>query len=160
MKVLKWVDLHLEEAILTICLLGLTCLVSLNALLRYVFNSSLTWSDEVCKYCLIYSGFISIGWWIRRNKGISVDALIQILPGSVKKILGIIVQIIVLLFFLLCFKGSVNVMNSMAESGQVSGTLQISMTYVYMAPVLGFGLAVIRCIQMFILYFTKKGEIE
>lgn len=162
MNVLKWLDRHLEEALLSIFLLTLILLTSANVILRYIFNSGLTWSDEICKYCLIFSGFISISYWIRNKSGICVDALVQVLPKGVQKILGILTQLIVLLFFIWMFRGSINVLRSIAKSGQVSGTLQISMVYIYMAPVIGFGLAVFRVVQVMVLDLmsTKKGGVE
>ena len=63
MGIIRWLDRHLEEVLLSIFLIILITLTSVNVVLRYIFNSGLTWSDEVCKYCLIFSGFISIGYW-------------------------------------------------------------------------------------------------
>ncbi len=148
MKMLKWLGKHVEEALLSVFLLTLIVLTSANVILRYIFNSGLTWSDEISKYCLIFSGFTSISYWIRNKSGISVDALVQIMPEKVQKGLRIFAQVIVFLFFAWMFKGSISVLQSVAKSGQVSGTLQISMVYIYMAPVLGFGLAVIRVVQV------------
>ncbi len=155
MKVLKWIDKHMEEAFLSVFLLTLIVLTSANVILRYVFNSGLTWSDEICKYCLIFSGFISIGYWVRNKNGICVDALVQVLPEGIRKGLNIITQILVLCFFIWMFRSSVNVIKSVAKSGQVSGTLQISMVYIYMAPVFGFGLAVLRMVQVIVLDLMK-----
>lgn len=159
MNVIKWLDRHLEEALLSVFLIVLIVLTSANVILRYVFNSGLTWSDEICKYCLIFSGFTSISYWVRNKSGICVDALLQILPAPARKVLGIITQVIVLLFFVWMFKGSVNVIKSIAKSKQVSATLQISMVYIYLAPVIGFGLAAIRVIQVMVIDFmaAKKG---
>lgn len=159
MNVIKWLDRHLEEALLSVFLIVLIVLTSANVILRYVFNSGLTWSDEICKYCLIFSGFTSISYWVRNKSGICVDALLQILPAPARKVLGIITQVIVLLFFVWMFKCSVNVIKSIAKSKQVSATLQISMVYIYLAPVIGFGLAAIRVIQVMVIDFmaAKKG---
>ena len=157
MGIIRWLDRHLEEVLLSIFLIILITLTSVNVVLRYIFNSGLTWSDEVCKYCLIFSGFISIGYWVRRNSGICVDALVQTFSEPLRKVLGIIVQFIVLAFFLAMFKSSFHVLEGIKRSGQVSGTLQISMVYVYTAPVIGFGLAVIRTIQvLYLTIFSKE----
>jgi TRAP-type C4-dicarboxylate transport system permease small subunit len=160
MKVLKWLDLHLEEVILTLCLCVLTTLTSTNVVLRYIFNTSLIWSDEICKDCLIYSCFFSIGWWIRRKNGICVDALVQIFHVKVKFFLSCIVQLIIVGFLILAFKASVTVLRGIAASGQVSGTLQISMVYVYITPVAGFGLALFRSVQVLILGLKKDREVK
>ena len=156
MKVFKWLDRHVEEMVLSICLLTLIILTSANVVLRYVFNSGLTWSDEICKYCLIFSGFISISYWIRHKSGICVDALVQVAPGPVKMVFNILAQLIVLGFFLLMFKGAISCWLAIKKSGQVSGTLQIPMTYVYLAPIIGFGLALFRQVQNLVLGFLEK----
>ena len=162
MKVLRWLDHHVEELFLSVFLLTLIILTSANVVLRYVFNSGLTWSDEICKYCLIFSGFISISCWIRHKSGICVDALAQVVPGPVKMIFQVLVQLIVLAFFLLMFKGAISCWLAIKKSGQVSGTLQIPMTYVNMAPIIGFGLALLREVQNLVLGFVqrKKGGNE
>ncbi|MDR3258784.1 MAG: TRAP transporter small permease [Fusobacteriaceae bacterium] len=158
MVFLKWLDEHFEETALSIFLIVLVILTSINVILRYVFNSGLTWNDEICKYCLIFSGFISIGYWIRHKNGICVDTLVQILPSKYRKILLFMTQLVVLIFFCILFFYSVNVLKSVAKSKQISGTLQISMVYVYMAPVIGFALAVIRIFQVLILgYFVAES---
>jgi TRAP-type C4-dicarboxylate transport system permease small subunit len=156
MKALKWLDLHFEEVILAICLCVLTILTSVNVVLRYIFNTSLTWSDEICKDCLIYSCFFSIGWWIRRKNGIAVDALVQLFPLKVKSVLAWVVQFILIGFLVLAFRASVTVLRGVAASGQVSGTLQISMVYVYVTPAAGFGLALFRAIQVLVLEVKKN----
>ena len=49
MKAVKWLDKHLEEVILVL-LLSLIVLVMLyQIVMRYVFNDSLTWSEEFCR---------------------------------------------------------------------------------------------------------------
>ncbi|MDR1278680.1 MAG: TRAP transporter small permease [Treponema sp.] len=155
MKVLKWLDLYLEEAILLICVCVLTTLTSANVVLRYIFNTSLTWSDEICKVCLIYSCFFSIGWWVRRKNGLALDALVQLFSPKVKSILAWVVQFILIGFLILAFRASIAVLRGVAASGQVSGTLQISMVYVYITPVAGFGLAIFRSLQVLVLELRK-----
>jgi TRAP-type C4-dicarboxylate transport system permease small subunit len=147
MKILKWLDEHVEEAILTVALLILVTLTSVNVILRYVFNSGLVWSDEICKYCLIYSGFFSIGYWVKHGTGIKVDALVQILPKSVQKVLYVVTQGIMLVFFCIATKAAFSQMMKIKATNQVSGTLQISMVWVYIAPTLGFAWAVFRILQ-------------
>ena len=93
MKALKWVDLHLEELCLTVLLLVLTCLVTVNVVLRYILGSGLTWSEAICRYCLVYSTFFTIAHWIRRGSGIAVDFVVQLVPKSVANIFNWIVRI-------------------------------------------------------------------
>ena len=103
MKVLKWLDLHFEEACLTVFLIALTVLVTMNVVLRYIFGTGLTWSEAICRYCLVYSTFLTIAHWVRRNSGICVDFILQIVPKQVAAVLKWIVKVLQIVFFFLLF---------------------------------------------------------
>ena len=59
MKVLKWLDNNLEQAILLILLCGMTLVMGAQIIARYAFSASLSWSEEITRYMFIISGFIS-----------------------------------------------------------------------------------------------------
>ncbi len=160
MKVLKWLDMHVEEVFLTILLLVLTVLVTANVVLRYIWGTGLTWSEAVCRYCLVYSTFFTIGHWVRRNNGICVDFVLQVIPKSAAGILRWIVKILQIAFFFVLFKASISVLQATYASGTVDGTMGFNMAYIYLACCIGFADALIRSIQVFILDLPvmKKKE--
>lgn len=158
MKILKWIDLHIEEVFLTIFLILLTCLIMANVILRYVFGSGLNWAEAVCRYCLVYSCFFSIAHWVRRSSGICVDALVNILPTNVQDILDWIVRLVMVLFFGALLAASVKVMQDVALSGMIDGTMGFSMRYIYFACCIGFFDAFVRSIQVVILKLTDRKE--
>ncbi len=156
MKLLKWLDAHLEEYIAGIGLVILTCLIFGNAVARYCFNSSAAWVDEISRDVMIVTGWVSMAWWIRRNNGISVDAFVSAMPVKVRKILQVFSLIVTTAFVLICFFGSFGVVASTASSSQYSGTLRVPMQYYFCIIVFGMGLALLRCIQRW--YFLFKGK--
>lgn len=157
MKALKWIDLHFEEFLLTVILIILSCLITVNVVLRYILGTGLAWSDAVCRYCLVYSTFLTIGHWVRRENGISVDFIVQIVPPVVSRAFAWIVRIFQLIFFALLFSASIRVFKSTYASGTVDGTMGFNMAYIYLACVIGFADALIRSIQVIILNLTKKS---
>ena len=46
-RVLRWLERHAEEAIAGACLCTLTTLMFVQVVMRYVFRSPLSWSDEL-----------------------------------------------------------------------------------------------------------------
>ena len=156
MKVLKWLDLHFEELFLTIILIILTCLITMNVILRYVLGTGIAWSEAICRYCLVYSTFFTIGHWIRRENGISVDFVVQIVPQAVRTAFAWIVRVLQVAFFALLFKASITVLKSAFASGTVDGTLGFNMAYIYLACVIGFADALFRSIQVIVL--NLKGH--
>ena len=57
-------------------------LVSLfvNVVLRYGFNYSLAWSEELIRHVIIYTTFIGCGVAIKERKMIRIDASVQLMP--------------------------------------------------------------------------------
>ncbi len=161
MKVLKWLDLHFEEFCLTVLLIILTVLITANVIFRYILGSGITWSEAVCRYCLVYSTFFTIGHWVRRSSGISVDFILQIVPKNVAVIMSWIVRVLQVIFFALLLKASISVLQATYQSGTVDGTMGFNMAYIYFACVIGFTNAFIRSIQVIILNlppFVKKEQ--
>ena len=151
MIVLKWLDEHFEEFVIVVCLIILSILTSLNVVLRYVFNSSLIWSEEACKLSLIISGFLSIGYCVKHGLMIKVDALVQVLNRRSQQLLQAITTVILLAFFCVASIAAFNVVKGTCLSGQVSAALRIPVFIIYLIPAFGFVLAVVRLIQRMIL---------
>ena len=86
MAVLKWIDQHFEEAILAILLVIMSLLTGAQVFMRYVLNNSLTWSEELNRFCYIWSGFISVGYCIRKRIEIRIDMIVNALPHTLHEI--------------------------------------------------------------------------
>lgn len=158
MKAIRWMDLHIEEFLLAVLLIIFTVLISANVVLRYLFNGGITWSEAICRYCLVYSTFITIGHWVRRESGICVDFIAQIVPKAVSQLFKWIVRVLQLFFFGFLFIVSVKVLKGTYASGTVDGTLGFNMAYIYFACVLGFFNALVRSIQVIVLNLKKKED--
>ena len=82
MKVLKWLDNNLEQAILLILLCGMTIVMGGQIIARYAFSASLSWSEEITRYMFIISGFISASYCIKNGLSVKIDQLVGMLPGK------------------------------------------------------------------------------
>ena len=160
MRLLKWLDKHLEHVILAALLMILTALSFFNVVLRYAFRSGISWSDELCRYCLILSGFFSIPCWIRYQTGIKVDAVTALLPKRAKGNLTLITNVIMIAFLGFMCRGTWLTIRDAASVGQKSPALQMPMVYLYDAVMVAFVLAIIRYLQVTALQITGKIEIQ
>lgn len=151
MKILKWLDKHFEHVILAVLLMILTVLSFGNVVMRYALKSGMSWSDEVCKYALVLSGFFSIPCWIRYNTGIKVDALTELLPETVKKVLLYATDLIMIVLLGTMAKGSAELVKTCMSVNQKSPALQIPMAYLYGMITAAFILSIFRYIQMMVL---------
>ena len=57
-KVISWLDYNLEEVILLVLLGIISVTMMLQIIMRYLFSSPLSWVEELCRYCFVYSGMI------------------------------------------------------------------------------------------------------
>ena len=56
MKVVKWLDEHMEEFLLVILLVVIACVSLLQVIIRKIpWIPSLTWAEEFCRFCWIWS---------------------------------------------------------------------------------------------------------
>ncbi|MEJ8572648.1 TRAP transporter small permease [Microbaculum marinum] len=68
---------------------------------RYVFNASLIWAEEICRYILVWITFLFIGLAFQRGELVTVDILTIKLSAKAQFILKSIVSIPVLAFLVL-----------------------------------------------------------
>jgi C4-dicarboxylate transporter DctQ subunit len=162
---LKKLDEHLEEYLLGILLLLLTTVMFTQVVMRYVFGSSLSWVEEFCRYIFIYTTFLTIGYCIKRGSMLRVDLLLQYLPKIGRLLLDLIIQMISLMLFSVLFYYSFKLVAVIASSNQLSPAMQIPFAAIYFSTIIGFGLAVFRCVQRIVMLITelnnerrKRGE--
>lgn len=147
MKVLKWLDEHLEESLLVFFLVLISCVMLLQIIMRYVFNSSLTWPEEFCRYCYVWTAFFSLGYTIRQGNMLRVGVVMDLLPQALRKVIAITVNAVCLVFFAVFFYHSIGVVQSIKKMNQTSSAMGWPMYQVYLCTVFGFGLATLRTIQ-------------
>ncbi|MCF6096316.1 TRAP transporter small permease [Thermovorax subterraneus] len=147
MKIIKWLDDHFEEYVLSILLALIACVMMLQVIMRYVFNSSLSWAEELSRYAFVWSAFLSIGYTIKEKTILKVDTFIGILPKTLKKIARILVVCVNIAFFVFLFINSVPVVEKIMLSKQISPAMGIPMYAIYSATVVGFLLAAARSLQ-------------
>ncbi|WP_308215409.1 TRAP transporter small permease subunit [Sinobaca sp. H24] len=67
MKVLRYLDEHLEEVLLVIFTLTMVIVIGLQVFMRFVLSSSLGWSEELARYCFIWLVYIGISYGVKNN---------------------------------------------------------------------------------------------
>lgn len=144
---LKWLNDYLEESILVFLLVIMTCIMGVQIVSRYLFQNSLTWSEELVRYMFVWSAFLGVPFCIKHGLSIKVDQFRNMFPVAIQKVLIFLDKIIILALFgyLLYYSGNV-VLESFMK-GQTSPAMQIPMWIVQLAfPVSAF-LSVWRSIQ-------------
>lgn len=112
---------------------------------RYVMHNPFQWTEEVCRYTLIWLGFIAINMAIWRDEHIKFNFLVNRLSGMLAKIVFITGYLLIAVYlFVILIKGYSMTMNTMMTAQSMS----ISMKWFYMAVPIS---ALLSITQVFLL---------
>ena len=157
---LKALDDYLEEAILLILLVLMTCIMGIQIVSRYVFQNSLTWSEELVRYMFVWSAFLGVPFCIKHGLSIKVDQFRNLFPVPLQRILMYIDKIIIFLLFLVLFIYSFKVVRATYLSGQTSPAMQLPMWTVQISVTVSSLLSMIRSIQNLLNLVRGKIKLE
>uniref|UniRef100_UPI003A8F476A TRAP transporter small permease n=1 Tax=Enterocloster clostridioformis TaxID=1531 RepID=UPI003A8F476A len=161
MKVVKWLDEHMEEFLLVILLVVIACVSLLQVIIRKIpWIPSLTWAEEFCRFCWIWSVFLSRPYTIRMGNMLRVGVLLDMLPNAVRKTVNILVDIVTTACMGLLAYHSVAVVGGIQASGEASPAMLWPMWIVYSVMLIGFVLAVLRGLQQMYIHVTHFNEKE
>jgi C4-dicarboxylate transporter DctQ subunit len=156
-NVLKWVNEHFEEAIMVILLAAISCVMMAQIIARSFFTS-MPWPEEFCRYCYIWTVFLSLGYTIRKKNMLKVGILMDLLPVKLRKSIEIVVNFSMLAIFAILFRYAIVYTGKVKVSGQISPAMHLPMWIMYMSTVVGFALAVIRMIQEIVLNIKNYNK--
>lgn len=137
---------QLEEKLLCASLVFTTLVIFLQIIMRSIFNSSITWSEELTRYIFIWQIWLGVSIAERDNEHIYLEIVNSIVKSNrAKSAVRILAALIMIAFnIFLVVKGG-ELVGQMMERGNVSGAMRIPMYYVYLSlPVASF----ILCLRM------------
>ncbi len=153
MKVIKWLDQYLEEVLLTLMLIVISVVMIAQVISRYVFNASFSWSDELARYMLVWSCFLSVSYCVKRRISIKIEQLQNALPKKAIPWMRLVRHTIVFIFCVIMIPYAWTYLQQTIASGATSAAMQIPMSWIQSAPLVGFILLTIRVAQAWIREF-------
>ncbi|MBC7147600.1 MAG: TRAP transporter small permease [Thioclava marina] len=147
----KLIDEHFEEAIIVVLVSAMSLLVGVQIFMRYVMSASLSWSEELARYLFIWATYLGVAFAVRRDAHIRVSMLVSILPPGLALAIRILTHLIFAGFAAFVMYEGWLMVERTFRFGQTSASLGIPMGYVYLAPVTGFALTLLRLAQAAVL---------
>lgn len=147
MKLLKLLNKNLERYLMLILLLGMTLVLGIQIVFRFVINDPLTWSEELARFMFIWSTFLSIGFCLKEGISLKIDTLISIFPKKVQAMIYMVGDIVMAVFFIYLLPASWEFAYTSVLSGQTSAACHIPMYFIQISLMVGFALAAFRSIQ-------------
>lgn len=134
----KWVD-RIVSWICIVLTFVMFISVTYQVLGRYVTKSSIAWTEETSRYCMIWLAFLGSSNLIRTWDNSSVTFLKDKLPPTGQKIADILIILIMLAFMITIFVISVQQVPKFSLK-EVSPALRISMFIPKSSVLFGSGL--------------------
>ncbi len=155
----KVIDLFFKllEFLVVACLVAMVIMVFGNVVLRYAFNSGITISDEMSRYCFIWLTYIGAMVAMREKGHLGVDTLVRHLPLGGKKLCFFLSEIMMLICNLIFLKGT-REMHELQVTN-VSPVVGISMIWIYgIGYVVSLVMSVINLDMLYKLFTNQLSE--
>jgi len=162
MRAVKWLDEHFEEAILGVLLV----LISLVSLMQVIIRNipwipALTWAEEFCRFCWIWSVFLSLPYTVKKSCMLRVSVLRNRLSSKSKLRWEIAVDAVNALCMLSLGTCSVPVIGRIMVSCESSPAMEWPMWCVYIVMALGFFGGSVRAAQHLLRHVSQlKGGVD
>lgn len=126
------------EAVTVGVLAGYVAILVVQVVLRYAFNSSLVWSDEIIRFGLVWNVMLGAALVSLRDGHIRVDIFENLLPHGARRATQLLIHLVSLAFLLLLlFFGWRFAVRGAVQSAPVT---DVSMAYAYSAIAVGAAL--------------------
>lgn len=96
----------IEETLIALLLGVMTIVTFANVVARYAFNSNILWALELTVFLFGWLVLLGASYAVKKNVHLGVDAVIVLLPKSVRRTLGLISVTLCIIFTALLLKGS------------------------------------------------------
>ena len=160
-SLLKFLDDGIELYMGYIMLIVMVVLAAAQVFSRHVLQSSLTWTEELCRYLYMWMCLITTSYATKENgqMRLGVMELIFSKKAKVVDVFNQIGNLIWLAFSLFMVFIGMSLVSRSMMSGETSPALGFPKYIVYIAEPLGFGLMAVRIIQIMLrrLMQLKKG---
>ncbi|MEO7547611.1 MAG: TRAP transporter small permease [Ramlibacter sp.] len=127
----KAIDIFFKllELLVVACLVAMVIMVFGNVVLRYGFNSGITVSEEMSRYCFIWLTYIGAMVAMREGGHLGVDTLVKRLPLAGKKFCVLVSECLMLFCNVLFLMGTYEMHNLQVTN--ISPVVGISMIWIY-----------------------------
>lgn len=135
---------RITEGILVIVLAGMAVVVFLQVIFRYVLNLPLFWTEELARYCLVWSSLLGSAVAVKRGQHIAVTIFMERLPPALRRWLTMVALISVAAILAIILWGGLQLVA--ITGAQISPALRVSMSVPYLAVPVGAALMLLHTI--------------
>ena len=147
----------LEKILLAASSAAMVVIIVYQVILRYCFNASNSWSEELARYLFIYDVMLAASIAIRKKSHLQVDFLINLLKPKQKAAFTSVATVLGIVFLGFLFSYSLTLCT--AAGANISPGIKVSMAVPYASMPIGVVLMILTSIEVVLknLAFLYKG---
>ena len=105
-----------------------------NAILRYLFQSGIAWSDELNGFLLVWFGFLAAAYTMSTDSHLNITAIISFLPLPVQFFIKQAMGLIQIVMFVLYLEPLMKLLQRLP----ISNVMRVPLEYVYVILPISF----------------------
>ncbi|WP_198174416.1 TRAP transporter small permease [Mesorhizobium xinjiangense] len=146
MRTFERLFIEANKWVLILMLGAMAVVVFANVSLRYLTNFSITWSEEVARYLMIWVTFLGAGLALRYGNHVAIANVQEMAPTPMQRLLrGVIVFLLLAFFAIMVWMGY----DYMSRTRfQLTPATRIPFSYVYAAMPIGFVLLIVHLLLL------------
>ena len=149
-KILCKVLNNIEEALLTVIFVVMVVVCFLQVIARFILSISLSWSEALLCACLIWVACLAASVAFKRKSHLGVDFVTSLFPPKLKKAVSLMTYLICIVFHVIIIYTTVKLIGRQIHTGQIIVSLKVPIALATAAIPVGFGLSIIRIIQVIV----------
>lgn len=152
---LRWFDQHLEETIACVCIVSIACFVFLQVVLRYGFNTGLTWTEELSGFAMVWAVYMGAALAVRERFHVRILAGVAAMPRPIALPLVLLADMAWLGFNLFMIAVGLDYLEVLRERVSTSPALNIDMIWPESIVVIGYVLMTLRLAQIYVRWWRS-----
>ncbi|MBL3539201.1 TRAP transporter small permease [Aminivibrio sp.] len=138
---------RIEEVFLVGSLAFNVVLIFIQVVMRYVFQNSLSWSEELARYIFLWQTWVGASYAVRMRRHFRVEMIVDLMKGRLRKWYEFVVLLVWCAFALfIAWQGSV-LTTFLIKRWQVSAAMQIPIAWAYASVPAGCAMMAIRLVM-------------
>lgn len=141
---------------IVVVMLGAMVVVTTAQIVCRLTRNSLLWSEEVCRYLLVWATFLGASCVYKSGAHISITVVQNLFPPKTQRVIRIVVHVICILTF--CAVVYFGILYA-GKQHQLAPALRIPLKYMYYSVPIGFSLMILHAVDAIGQILKEKGGV-
>jgi TRAP-type C4-dicarboxylate transport system permease small subunit len=149
-KIALYVYENFEKIICAFCMAVLVFCLGLQVLMRYAFQAALTWTEELSRFCFIWTIYLGTALAAKNEQHVRVTAQYFLLPQALRPYLWLVSDAVWVGFNIVFTVQGIKLVQHAFKFPEITPSLGWSAAYLYAVIPLGFILMTFRILQLYL----------